>query len=426
MINLYLRIVGVVAAVVAASLTFNRDSLRAAPAPATVRIGAVFPLQGPMSSLALHEYRGVQIARDLVNASGGVRGRKIELVARNVQDPAQAPSVMQVLHASGVNAVLGAYSSALSIPASTAAASKGMVYWEAGAVADRLTGRGLPRVFRVGASGSNLGGNSARFAALQLAARLHKRPTGLRIALVNNDGAYAASVADAAVRTARSNGMQVVSRTQYSVYMPDWPRVVRAVASAHPDILILASHIPDGVAFRRAMLAAHVHVGAFIGSTMAQCVPEFGALLGRDAVGVFASDRPGQGFNPRSLPAPAHALYVRLAGVWRAQTGQAQPDEEGLAGFTAAWALFHDVLPRAAQAGSLTPSGITSAARSMNLPGGSLPNGAGLKFATDARHLGQNQRAAAVIWQWQAVRHSVVVWPSVYATGHIAMVPLPR
>jgi len=426
LINLYLRIVGVVAAVVAASLTFNRDSLRAAPAPATIRIGAVFPLQGPMSSLALHEYRGAQIARDLVNASGGVRGRKIELVARNLQDPAQAPSVMQALHASGVNAVLGAYSSALSIPASRAAVSRGMVYWEAGAVADRLTGRGLPRVFRVGASGSNLGSNSARFAALQLAARLHKRPAGLRIALVNNDDAYATSVADAAVRTARSNGMQVVSRTQYGEYMPDWPRVVRAVASAHPDILILASHIPDGVAFRRAMLAAHVHVGAFIGSTMAQCVPEFGALLGRDAVGVFASDRPGQGFNPRSLPAPAHALYARLAHVWRAQTGQAQPDEEGLAGFTAAWALFHDVLPRAARAGSLSPAGISVAARSMNLPRGSLPNGAGLKFAADVRRLGQNQRAASVIWQWQGVRHSVVVWPSVYATGHITMVPLPR
>jgi len=426
LINLYVRVAGVIAAVAAVSLTFNRDSLRAAPAPSTIRVGAVFPLQGPMSSLARHEYRGVQIARDLVNASGGVRGRKIELVTRNLHDPTQASSVMQGLRASGVNAVLGAYSSALSIPASTAAASRGMVYWEAGAVADRLTGRGLPRVFRVGASGSNLGSNSARFAALQLAARLGKRPAALRISLVYNNDAYATSVADAAVRQARQEGLHVVSRTQYSAYTPDWPATVRAVAAAHPDILILASHIPDGVAFRRAMLAAHLRVGAFIGSTMAQCVPEFGALLGRDAVGVFASDRPGQGFDPRTLPAPAHALYTQLAAAWRAQTGERQPDEEALAGFTAGWALFHDVLPRAAQAGSLTPSGITYAARSMNLPRGSLPNGAGLKFATDAQHLGQNQRAAAVIWQWQGVRHSVVVWPSVYATGHITMVPLPR
>jgi hypothetical protein len=62
----------------------------------------------------------------------------------------------------------------------------------------------------------------------------------------------------------------------------------------------------------------------------------------------------------------------------------------------------------------------------VDVPEGGLPNGAGLLFARDRRHLGQNLRAAAVIWQWQGVRHSVVVWPATYATGHIALVPLPR
>jgi hypothetical protein len=62
----------------------------------------------------------------------------------------------------------------------------------------------------------------------------------------------------------------------------------------------------------------------------------------------------------------------------------------------------------------------------LNLATGSLPNGAGLKFATDRARLGQNLRASAVIWQWQAVRHSVVVWPASYATGRIRFVPLPH
>ena len=51
------------------------------------------------------------------------------------------------------------------------------------------------------------------------------------------------------------------------------------------------------------------------------------------------------------------------------------------------------------------------------MPRGSLPNGAGLQFSTDPAMLGQNTRAAAVIWQWQGVRHSVTVWPPVDATG---------
>jgi hypothetical protein len=31
-----------------------------------------------------------------------------------------------------------------------------------------------------------------------------------------------------------------------------------------------------------------------------------------------------------------------------------------------------------------------------------------------------------VIWQWQGVRKSVTVWPALFATGQIEMVPLPR
>jgi ABC-type branched-subunit amino acid transport system substrate-binding protein len=198
--------------------------------------------------------------------------------------------------------------------------------------------------------------------------------------------------------------------------------VLSEVTAARPDVLVLASYIPDGVAFRQAMLSANLHVGALIGSTMAECGPEFGAMLGADAIGVFASDRPTSGFNSGALSPAGRAAYSRFAALWQQQTGAA-PTEEGLAGFTAGWALFHDVLPAAT---SLDPGSIAAAARSTHLAVGELPNGAGLNFAGDAAHLGQNLDAAAVIWQWQGVRKSVTVWPPVYATGAVGMVPLPR
>jgi hypothetical protein len=40
--------------------------------------------------------------------------------------------------------------------------------------------------------------------------------------------------------------------------------------------------------------------------------------------------------------------------------------------------------------------------------------------------MGQNVRAASVIWQWQGVRHSVTVYPPVFATGVPILIPLPR
>ncbi len=430
----------------------------------------MFPLAGSQG-LGAQELLGVRIAVDLVNADGGVDGRPVALDVRDLESGTDAPAAVAALKADGASVVIGAYSSDLSIAASAAADQAGLVYWEAGAVADRLTGRGLPLVFRVGASGSNLGDNSAAFAAAQLAPRLGRSAAQLRVAIVSARDAYAASVAAAAAATARAAGVSVVADLTYDLVVPDWAGVMHALAASRPDVIILASHIPDGVAFRRAMLAAHLHVAALIGSTMAECSPDFAGDLGPAAIGIFASDRPTGGFQPGALSPAARAVYDRLAAAWladppaalpqatpgtaapgygngdwsggvpatpgtspSAETGgytitgpltegspAAGPSEEGLSGFTAAWALLHDVLPTAS---SLDAAGIAAAARAADLPAGSLPNGAGLRFSTDPGTLGQNTRAAAVIWQWQGVRSYTYVWPTTYATGTVAFVPL--
>jgi branched-chain amino acid transport system substrate-binding protein len=431
-----------------------------------IPIGAVFPLAGNAAGLAKEELAGVQAAADFVNADGGVDGRRIVLDVRDLESGPDAPAVMAGLRAEGATVVVGAYASALSIPASQAASDAGLVYWEAGAVADRLTGRGLPLVFRVGASGTNLGSNSAAFAAGELAPRLSKTAAQLRVAIVAADDDYARSVADAAAATAESAGTPLVARATYDLTIPDWPGVMAQLRDARPDVVILASHIPDGVAFRKAMLAANLRIPALIGSTMAECDPDFAGDLGPDAIGIFASDRPTGGFQPSALEPPARALYARFAASWTARvdgsggtagtggtggagrygssepaasapeytisgpieagSSAAGPSEEGLSGFSAAWALFHDVLPAAARSGSLDAAGVAAAARSIDLPTGSLPNGAGVHFSAAPATLGQNERAAAVIWQWQAVRSYTFVWPPTYQTGDIGFVPLSR
>ena len=426
---------------------------------APIRIGAVFPISGNAQALAVPELTGVRIAIDQANADGGIGGRRIELAVRDLEARADADSIMAGFARDGIQLVIGAYSSDLSIAASAAAAKAGLLYWESGAVADRLTGRGLPLVFRVGASGTNLGANSATFVASQLASRLGKPVGDLRVAIVNANDDYATSVADAAASTAAAAGLDVVDRTTYDLGLPRWPAVMATLAAAKPDAIILASHIPDGVEFRKAMLTAGLHVGALIGSTMAECDPDFAGELGAAAIGIFASDRPTAGFRPQALSPDAKAAYDRFATAWAtaasaaaspgpssgdgagseggeygnaeytisgpAESPTAEASEEALAGYSAAWALVRQVLPAAAATGHpLDAATVAAAARGVDLPVGALPNGAGLRFSTDEATLGQNTRAAAVIWQWQAVRQYAFVWPPSYATGDISFVPL--
>jgi branched-chain amino acid transport system substrate-binding protein len=389
---------------------------------ASIKVGAVFPLSGPQASLAKQEYAGVQIARDLANADGGVDGAPIELVTRDLTSESDATIRIEDLKAHRVNAVLGAYSSSLSMPVSDAAQAAGMLYWEAGAVADQLTGRGYPLVFRVGASGSNLGTMSGHFAAEVLAPRLSRAPSQLTMAIVHNLDGYPSSVAAAVNQQAEQEGIPVVANVAYDAHAPDWPAVLAQVRAAQPNILVLASYIADGVDFRRAMLKSGVHVDAFIGSTMAQCVPDFGAMLGADAIGVFAADRPPHGFNPGALTATGKRAYDRFSAAYLREFGS-EPTEEALAGFGAAWALFHYVMPHARDLSALA---MAASARSLDLPNGTLANGAGIKFSSSPEAMGQNTRAASVIWQWQGVRHSVTVYPPVFATGSPGFIPLPR
>ncbi len=131
---------------------------------------------------------------------------------------------------------------------------------------------------------------------------------------------------------------------------------------------------------------------------------------------------------PKSTAPGSTPVIVGPIGEDSAAAG---PTEEALSGFSAAWVLFHDVLPAAAgnsqTAGhALSPTSIAAAARGLDLPEGSLPNGAGVRFSTAPGSLGQNLRAAAVIWQWQAVQQYAYVWPPTYATASIKYVPLSR
>lgn len=430
---------------------------RLAGGASVIRIGAVFPLSSNAADLVGPELAGVQIAVDLINADGGVAGRRVELEVRDLRSRADAEAVMFELRDDGVEIVLGAYDSAISIAASEAANRAGLLYWEAGAVADRLTGRGLPMVFRVGASGAKLGSNSATFAATELAGRLGKAVGELRIALAVADDDYADSVGDAAEATARVQGLPVVLRRSYNLALPNWPAVMADLAAARPDVIILASHIPDGIAFRKAMLDSGLRVGALIGSTMAECDPDFAGELGADAIGIFASDRPTAGFRPTALLPTGAEAYARFATAWArvaAETGgtgdvsvagggryaqadhviygpaedaTAEESEEALSGFAATWALLRHVLPAAAQsAGGLDAASVAAAARTIDLPEGALPNGAGLRFSSAPESLGQNERAAAVMWQWTAERTYAFVWPPTYATADVAFVPLDR
>jgi branched-chain amino acid transport system substrate-binding protein len=388
--------------------------------PEPVRIGAIYPLSGTQGMGGIDEYHGVEVAAELANQDGGVGGRPIVLDQVDVPEADAAPGAIQALAGRGVDLVLGSYGSTISSPAAAAAAGRGSLFWETGAVGKLAGPGGGDLVFRVAPTGGLLGRNAIAFVADQLAPRLHRRASSLRFAVAAVDDVYGRAVADGATAELRDRGLELTAEVVYDPRRLDPARVVRRVAAGRPDVLFVVAYLEDGVALRREQVRQHLPLLASIGTSSSYCMPEFGARLGRDAVGLFASDKPDtHGINPHGLLPEARTLLERADTAYQAAYGHSM-SAAALAGFSGAWALFRHVLPAAR---SLAPAEVAAAARAASVPAGGLPNGSGLAFARPGGpDPGANLRAASVIWEWTEVNRREVTWPPQFATAAIAAI----
>lgn len=128
----------------------------AVPAPSaraqnTIKVGWLSSLTGPLSSAAIAENQGVQLAVDEINAAGGILGRKIELLTRDTAgDPTKAVNFAQQLAFSEkVHFVIGPVNSGEGLGATPILAKAGVPNLVIGAVDELIDPAKYPRAFRV-------------------------------------------------------------------------------------------------------------------------------------------------------------------------------------------------------------------------------------------------------------------------------------
>lgn len=385
----------------------------------TLRIGALYPLNGTQGPGGDEEFHGVETAVRLVNADGGIAGRQARLDTVDVPSAGLAVAGIQRLADAGVNVVLGSYGSTISAPAARAAQARGLVFWETGAVGDIMAPGQGQRIYRFPPTGEVLGVKAIDFITDRFAPRRHVSRHSLRFAVIGVSDTYGRAVMAGALAELASRGLHPVVDVRYNPLHYDREAIIRRVAAAKPDVTFAAAYLDDAVALRREMVRQHLRLIAGIGTSSSYCHLEFGTQLGPDAVGLFASDKPdAAALNPTGLLPDARKLLARADADYRSHY-RASMTAAALTGFSGAWALLHDVLPRA---GSDDPGAVARAAHQVRIPVGGLPNGSGLAFGPPgAPNAGANLRAASVIWEWVAPGKRVVIWPQRFATQPLQM-----
>jgi len=123
-----------------------------------LRIGWLAALTGPSSAPAIGFDRGVHYAVDTINAAGGVKGRKIELVVRDTQgDPTKAVNAVQdMISRAKVHAIYGPTNSGEALATTSIMARVKMPNLHAGFVDSLIDPEKYPNAFRVAPSNSQI------------------------------------------------------------------------------------------------------------------------------------------------------------------------------------------------------------------------------------------------------------------------------
>lgn len=137
----------VIALVLGASIAGTGFAQSGAP----VRIGVIQPLSGAVAASGNYIRMGAEIARDWLNAKGGVLGRKIELaIEDNKSDPKEAASAAEKLIVRDkVPAIMGAWGSSMTLAAMPKLEEYGVPMVVETSSAASITKRGNPWIFRI-------------------------------------------------------------------------------------------------------------------------------------------------------------------------------------------------------------------------------------------------------------------------------------
>jgi branched-chain amino acid transport system substrate-binding protein len=206
-----------------------------------IRVGAVYPLTGPVAEDGAVLLKGAKLAVKIFNDAGGLNGDKIEfLVEDGACIPAQSvASAEKLISANKVVALAGAFCSS-STGATMDVALRYKVPMVAGiSTAPNLTERGNRYLFRIQATSQML--------ADAFAPKMMQIAGGKKIAfLVVNDD-WGRSIASYYKTSLEREGAQVVSTQIFDTNETDLFSYITNVKRADPDAIMMAANTQNAV-----------------------------------------------------------------------------------------------------------------------------------------------------------------------------------
>ena len=247
----------IVAVIAVASLAVGCSSSSSSASSDTIRIGLEAPITGSLSELGQGMLNGAKQAAAQVNASGGVDGKKIEIVAIDDKgDPDAGVAAATNAVKAGLNAIVGPYNSGVGLKTLP-------IYMEAGLVPLRLTSSD-----QTSGMGFTLQPMTSQIAPVATDALVKQLKATSVALIVDSTTEYTKAAAAAMTASLGKAGVAITVTEQIAPGAKSYTDTVTKALATNPSAVYVITYYPEAGLIAQAMLAS---------ATKASCLADYGA-----------------------------------------------------------------------------------------------------------------------------------------------------
>jgi branched-chain amino acid transport system substrate-binding protein len=365
--------------------------VRSVSAEDTVKVGIVLPLSGFQAKFGKIEKKSFDLAVDEINASGGINGKRLELIAAddNSRTEVGRSVAERLITKDKVVMIGGGYSNAVTFAVAGVCQQHKIPFLVNTGSADRITSSGWDYIFRLNPPVSHY--------ADALATMLAEKINPKTVAILHENSLFGIKGANSFSKFCKKSGYKVVLKEAFVHGGIDFKPALIRVKELTPDIIYMVSYTIDGSLLMKQARELKITPKMFIGGAAGFTLPEFMENSGGASENVISATLWHQ-----VLPFPGAKHYYN-----KFQARFKKPTEYHGAEAYAACYVIADVLKRAKSFKNTDIKQALSETDMMTVFGP-------VKFTTWGKMKNQN-RAAPYVVQW-IDGNLELVWPKKYAT----------
>jgi branched-chain amino acid transport system substrate-binding protein len=238
-------------------------------AQTVLKLGIPLPLTGTNAKFGEIEKKSYEIARDEINAKGGIKGKKVELEFEDSQGkPEISRSIVErLIDIKKQPVIFGEYSSSSSKAIAAVAEERKVPYMVVTGATDDITQQKYKYVFRMNPTNA--------YYATGFMSFLNEVVKPKTIAILYESSDFGTSGAEDMVNQARKAGMKVLVKEQYEKGAVDFKPILSKVKSAKPDVIYMVSYVMDAALLMRQIKELRIDANLYAGGAAGFAIPEF-------------------------------------------------------------------------------------------------------------------------------------------------------